>query len=85
MQVRLKRKTDNSIHVSEMKDGDLAVICESWQMYAGRIVQRIGDVLYTIGKSEGCHWKTVLKSTEENNPNVRVELLTPGDELVLEE
>lgn len=45
-------------NVSDLKDGEVAII-RSWGVtdaYIGRLVQRHGNILLTIGKKEGNGW-----------------------------
>jgi len=47
-----------SIHISKLKDGDIARI-DSWngeESYVGRIVQKVDKRLITLGKGYGESW-----------------------------
>ena len=54
---KLHNQNDGSVPVSEMKDGDLAVVT-GWptQAYVGRVVQRYGEYLLTVGAPAGSGW-----------------------------
>lgn len=58
----LKSTPNSIVHVSEMKDGDVAEIQPSWSGYAGRIVQRVSDKLITIGEGELSRTDRIFKS-----------------------
>lgn len=90
MKVRLKEQNDGSIHVSKMKDGDMAVIMPSWGSYEGTIVQRCDKSLVRLGYSKSEGWPSafmlgrIYQITETSSPQCRVRLLKPGDVLVIE-
>jgi hypothetical protein len=89
--LKLANKTINGVSVSEMKDGDVAVIV-GWGngvtyvgsvVYAGRVVQRYGNNLITLGANEGKSWSNFfdcILSPDEN----RVRILEKGETLVVE-
>lgn len=86
MKVSLKKETEG-IPVTEMKDGDLAVILH-WndvKERVGKVVQRYGDHLIIIGMENWTGWRnlygSVKKDFDYNNCYVR--LLEDGDELVI--
>lgn len=72
------------IHVSELKDGDVAVIV-SWtnDLYIGIVVQRHDKNLISIGCDSGCSWPGLLDIKKDKHLNCKVKLLPPGTEIVL--
>lgn len=72
------------IHVSEMKDGDIAVIV-SWKHVNNKdtIVQRCGDDLISLGKGLSSKWAGVFafgesRLTKGASPHCQVRVLPPG-------
>lgn len=56
MSVQLKDSNNrNLIETSQLQDGQIAVIV-NYQPYIGRVVQRVGDRLQTIGGTQGNSW-----------------------------
>ena len=85
MALRIKKSIDGRVHVSEMKDGDIAEIVE-WTVgrYTGRIVQRYGDVLITLGMDENESFEDVLKGKDLSNNSCLVRILPKGTEFILD-
>ena len=83
MKVSLKKEIEG-IPVTEMKDGDLAVILK-WgtsKSFKGRVIQRYKDVIIALGKDSGKSWENVFKEILVFN-ECYVRLLEDGDELVI--
>jgi len=77
-----ERKT--SVCVSEMKDGDVAVIVDwTCRSYIGRVVQRYGDYLITIGGRCSQGWGEYFKS-ENIGGSCEVRILEKDETLVVE-
>jgi hypothetical protein len=79
--VELTNKTDNTIPVRELKDGQIAVItewCNDNHEYDGQIVQRWNDNLIHIGEGSGESWTSLPNSDE-----CRVRVLADGETLVI--
>ena len=77
---------DETICVSDMKDGDVAIIT-NWiacrDLYVGRIVQRYQNFLLTVGASSINGWGEYFSSTHDKS-GCKVRLLKKGDTLVVE-
>ncbi len=74
-----------SVHVSEMKDGDVAVIVE-WgtRRHRGASVKRKGDDLVYMDGSDS--WDAAFGDfplTKKNNPSCLVRILPPGTTIQL--
>ena len=69
-----------SIHISELKDGDIARI-DSWngdESYVGRIVQKYGNKnLITLGMESGNSWPDITLSCFSNK-GFRLTVLPKG-------
>ena len=79
--VQLKEKNkDNSIPVSELKDGQIAVITEwsNGEDYIGLIIQKFMCSLITIGKNHSGGWDKTPTSKD-----CRVRVLEEGTELII--
>lgn len=80
MVARITSKADG-ICPSEMKDGDVGVII-SWSSCEdenrGRIVQRVGNSLQTIGGCEGECWGARVL-TPEDSPDCLVRVFQKGE------
>ena len=85
--LRLKRKNAGIIHVSEMKDGDVAVTGPTWGSHRDRVVQRYENSLIALGYPGGKSWPDAFRrvggidSTKHSGCMVRI--LEPGEELVV--
>ena len=62
----------NRVLAKDLKDGQIAIITEDC-IYNGRIIQRFGDDLITIGLPSGSHWENIERVTLE------VRILEDGD------
>lgn len=72
------------IWIGDMNDGDVAVITE-WScvsIYLGRIVQRHGNKLITIGMPHNNSWIDAFKNNSLS-VNCRVRLLEKGETLIV--
>ncbi len=54
----------NRVLARDLRDGQIAIIIEDC-IYNGRIIQRFGDDLITIGLPSGSHWTNVEGVTLE--------------------
>ena len=78
--VELTTKTDNTIPVRELKDGQIGVITE-WRNFPenkGMVVQRYKNSIITLGGVSGKTWSPI---PEYNLTRVRV--LAEGETLVI--
>lgn len=76
-----KEKSERSIPVRKMKDGEIGVIVE-WSIleYLGRIVQRYKNHLLTVGGDPGSGWGEIFdKNGIGDFSNCRVRILQPGE------
>lgn len=72
MSVQLKVTPNlNLIKTNQLEDGQLAIIV-NYPSYEGRVVQRIGDRLQTVGGSAGNSWTI-------NGPTFKVRRLEVGE------
>ena len=81
--IELERKeTPEGIWVGAMKDGEVAVIV-AWpfEEYVGRVVQRYGPHLVSIGMNCGAGWSGFWPAYISKNSCVR--LLERGEKLVV--
>lgn len=89
MKATLKNKAPIPyIHVLDMEDGQVAEIVEWKQVnvddpYEGRIVQRVGSDLITIGSGRGNTWIELFKCNLKDLPKCIVRLLQNGEEIVI--
>lgn len=69
------------IQVGDMQDGDIAVITQ-WNagQYIGRVVQRYGDYLISVGALMGHGWGKMFPA---DWPECRVRVLEKGETLVV--
>ena len=68
-----------------MRDGDVAVITfwsASPEQYIGKIVQRYGNTLITLGNDSGCSWTGIFSGTDVFQCRVRI--LEKGETLIVE-
>ena len=82
--VKLKTQKTDSIHVSEMQDGELAVITQ-WtdKCFIGSIVQRYSNSLICLGCHYGHSWSNLFNFNRGVAEECRVRLLEAGEELVI--
>ncbi len=76
--VELNKGVEETIMAKELKDGQLAVIVESYSNYKGRIVQKYGDDLVSIGLPTGNGW-----SSGANTVTLTVRVLRDGEILTV--
>jgi hypothetical protein len=81
--VRLGNNVNDSIPLSEMKDGQIGIITEwaDYQKYAGRIVQRYDNILIALGRSSGSSWSRIFAECSEHH---RVRLLQNDEALYVD-
>jgi len=79
MGVELKKNTGRIISVHEMKDGQIGEIVQDG-VYGGRIVQRFGDVLVTVGRYAGNSWEHVFSS---KITITKIRLLEKGEKICI--
>lgn len=65
------------IPMSDLKDGQVAVIIDERHGYTGRIVQRYGDDAITIGMPQGNGWTNI------ENVSLLVRVLGEGETLTV--
>lgn len=63
----ISNKRKNRVLARDLRDGQIAIIIEDGD-YNGRIVQRFGNDMVTIGLTHGNHWTQV----EDNTLEVRI-------------
>lgn len=84
--LKLTNNIPMDIPVTQMKDGDLAVITAWWSdakaTYVGIIVHRYKGVLVAVGKESGRCWTGLFDGPTINE--FRVRPLQKGDTLVIE-
>jgi hypothetical protein len=80
--VRLEKNTNDSIPLSEMKDGQIGVITkwENCTQYIGRVVQRYGNDLIIVGMPKCYGWAFLFKADTGN----RVRLLRNDEPLYVD-
>jgi hypothetical protein len=54
--LKLKEECQETIMAKDLKDGQLAVITESYSNYKGRIVQKYGEDLVAVGMPTSNGW-----------------------------
>jgi hypothetical protein len=75
--VELNKGVEETIMAKDLKDGQLAIIVESYSNYKGRIVQKHGDNLVAIGLSTGNGWSNA------NSVTLSVRVLEDGETLTV--
>lgn len=76
--VKLKsNEKPNTIMAKDLEDGQIAVIIEDFHDYKGRVIQKFGDSLVTIGMSSGQGW------CNGNSVTLLVRVLQNGEELII--
>jgi hypothetical protein len=66
-----------TIEMSELKEGQIAVVVEDFNAYKGRVVQRYGDNALVLGMSYGNGWTEIQYNT------LKVRVLEEGETLVI--
>ena len=85
MNIVVVSEGNNDIHLTEMKDGQLAMITSwTYNQAIGNIVHRYGNILVRIGKPSGSAWTSIDQITRDKNPLCRVRILPVGTTLRLE-
>lgn len=75
----VKKERPERIWVGSMEDGDVGVIVSHMSSYyLGRIVQKHGDSLVSIGMQHNHGWNPIRTS-----PDFRVRLLEKGEMLIV--
>ena len=88
MKVVLESEGENIIRAIDMKDGQIGIIT-AWEVglipeyeYLGRIVQRFGDNLVSLGKGAGSGWQNYFNGRPlHNEDGYRVRILSLGSTL----
>ena len=81
MSVKLRKENDPmTINMHDMEDGDIGEII-NWNVhdYIGRIVQRYGQHLLSVGQRSGKGWAGMFNAQRDENRRVRI--LEPGEVL----
>lgn len=76
----VKLKSDEkltTIMAKDLEDGQMAVIIEDFNDYKGRVIQKFGDNLVTIGMSRGNGW------CNGDSVTLLVRVLENGEELIV--
>lgn len=73
-----------SIHVSNLQDGELAMITD-WTLpqFKGEVVQRFDNKLVRLGRGTDAGWSELPLITPERFPNCKVRVLKTGTKLVI--
>lgn len=76
--MKIIEEKPGDIPASELKDGQIAVITEwdSLIAYSGRIIQRHGDTLVSLGMPSANRWSVI-----PHGDSYRVRVLAPGTKL----
>ncbi len=89
MSVKLKTSANGTVHLSEMRDGQIAVIT-SWDQdsHVGNVVQRFREALIRIGYGWGTSWPHAFTPGVKGFstaafPQCRVKILSDGRELIV--
>ena len=76
--IKLKDEAQvKTIEMNELKDGQIAVIVDSFGDYKDRIVQRYGNDVVALGMASGNGWTNVGSNT------LKVRVLEAGETLVI--
>lgn len=78
--MKIISETPKSIPLSEMEDGQIAIITE-FIGYEGCIVQRYGIALIALGKPSGQGWSNIFTASETSLNSVRVRILEVGTKI----
>ena len=87
--MKIITKTDKSIPLRDMKDGDIAKIVQwgrgIWdRRCCGEVVQRYKDFLVCVGKPSGQGWGKVFPPDAFGEDDYRVEILPKGTVLEID-
>jgi hypothetical protein len=76
--IKLKDEVQvKTIEMNELKDGQIAVIVDSFGDYKDRIVQRYGNDVVALGMQSGNGWTSIEFNT------LKVRILEAGETLVI--
>ena len=83
--VRVLNKSLDSVYVADMRDGDIAVITK-WgaRGYTGRVVQRCGYGLISLGLDKGECWSDAFRGHFDRDDRYMVEILPSGTTLEIQ-
>lgn len=76
----VKLKSDEkptTVMAKDLEDGQIAVIVEDFSDYKGRVIQKFGDNLVTIGMGSGQGW------CNGDSVTLLVRVLENGEELIV--
>jgi hypothetical protein len=77
---------DTSVPVDKMVDGDVAIIT-AWTKpnpeYVGRIVQRCGDILLTLGGDSSKTWDSIFNASRSYLFDCRIRILQKGETIIV--
>jgi erythromycin esterase-like protein len=76
--IKLNEEKVKTLLAKDLKDGQLAVIVEDYSNYKGRIVQKYGDDLVSIGLPAGSGW-----SCRADEVTLEVRVLQDGETLTV--
>ena len=77
---------NNTIQVSELKDGQIAIITNwSPSHHIGEVVQNVNDSLIVIGRDIDESFPDVIHSKPTDTPKLTVRVLNPGTVFTLTE
>ena len=76
--IKLNEEKVKTLLAKDLKDGQLAVIVEDYSNYKGRIIQKYGDSLVTIGLPTGNGWHDGA-----NTVTLEVRVLQDGETLTV--
>lgn len=86
MSVYLDTQRKTRIPVTDMRDGQIAIIVahQTNPNYIGRVVQHYGDTLITIGGKKEYSWSNPF-ANKSVGEIMRVRLLEKGEHIIIEE
>ena len=82
--VRVLSMPKYSVHVTDMRDGDIAVITNLPCRYTGRVVQRCGYGLISLGLGKGECWSDAFRGHFDRDDRYKVEILPSGTTLEIQ-
>lgn len=85
--VTIEEKIKSDISINDMRDGQIGVITRwgNHDEYLGRVVQRYGDSLITLGQCYGRGFYRPIGIESANEGKLRVQILENGTLLRLED